>query len=80
MLLCCGHMADTTKKNPAAVALGRRRAQSMTPEERSELARSGAIALAKSMTKAERIARAKHAVACREEKRAAVSKRRTKAK
>jgi hypothetical protein len=31
------------RKNPAAVALGKKRAQSQTKEERSELARSGGL-------------------------------------
>jgi len=33
-----------TRKNPAAVALAKRRMQTMTPEERSEVARAGGLA------------------------------------
>jgi len=46
------------KKNAAAVALGKRRAELMTPEERQALAASGGLvggkARAKALTKAQR--------------------------
>ena len=50
--------AKTTKKNPAAVALAKLRAASMTPEERAESARVaglvGGKARARALTKAQR--------------------------
>ena len=61
--------AMAKKKNPAAVALAKLRAASMTPEKRSESARYaglvGGRARAKALTKAERRATAKKAAAAR---------------
>jgi hypothetical protein len=57
------------RKNPAAVALGKRKLISMTAEQRQEAARAGGLvggrARAKSLTKAQRVAIAKKAVAAR---------------
>ena len=57
------------RKNPAAVALAKRRMEAMTPEQRSEVARAGGLsggaARAKSLTKARRKEIAKKAAAAR---------------
>jgi len=67
----------STKKNPHAVALGRKGGKASmeqrTPDEREEFARSGGIAggkaRAKSLTKAERSEIAKKAAAARWKKK-----------
>jgi hypothetical protein len=57
------------RKNPAAVALGKLRAASMTPAARSEISRMGGLkggrARAKKLTKAQRKAIAKKAAEAR---------------
>jgi hypothetical protein len=57
------------RKNPAAVALAKRKLISMSAEERKQAARAGGLvggrARAKALTKAERVAIAKKAVAAR---------------
>ena len=57
------------RKNPAAVALAKLRAASMTPEERQEAGRKGGLkggeARAKKLTKAERKVIAQKAAAAR---------------
>jgi hypothetical protein len=64
----------TAKKNPAAVALANLRTESMTPQERSDSARTaglvGGVARAKKLTKAQRSAIAKKAAAARWGKKA----------
>jgi len=53
------------RKHPGAVALGKRRMQGLTDEERQEFARKGAKARVKSMTKTERKKAAQKAAAAR---------------
>jgi hypothetical protein len=59
------------RKNPAAVALAKRRAEVMTPEERSDSARAGGLvggkARARKLTAAERKESAKKAAEARME-------------
>jgi hypothetical protein len=54
-----------SKKNPAAVALGKRRAELMTAEEHTALGIKAAAARADSLTPAQRSAIAKKAAAAR---------------
>jgi hypothetical protein len=61
---------DPAKKNPAAVALGRLRAASMTSEDHAAAGRSGGAATAKKLTKAQKTAIAKKAAAARWGKKA----------
>jgi hypothetical protein len=49
------------RKNPAAVALARRRMKTMTPEERAEVARQGGKASKAALTPEERSASARKA-------------------
>jgi len=56
---------ERPKKNPHAVALGRRRMSTLTPEERSALATRASAAATAALTPEERTARASHAVAVR---------------
>jgi hypothetical protein len=53
------------RKNPAAVALGRLRAATMTTEERQKAGRAGGRARAKKLTKAARKEIAERAAAAR---------------
>ena len=62
--------ADTPEKNPAAVALGKLRAASMTFKERSKAGKAGGAATAQKLTKARKKAIAKKAAAARWEKKA----------
>ena len=62
------------KRNPAA-ELARMRAESLTPERRSEIASEAGKASAEALTPAARIARAKAAVAARWAKRPASSRK-----
>ena len=51
-------MSSVTKKNPAAVSLGKlggkARAQSLSPAERSNIAQKGALARTRKLSRAER--------------------------
>jgi hypothetical protein len=68
-----------TRKNPAAVALAKLRAASLTPEERSEISRSGGLvggaARAASLTPKRRKEIAKKAAAARWGKKRATIKK-----
>jgi hypothetical protein len=56
-------------KNPAAVALGKLRAATMTAEDRERASRAGGLALARKRTKKQRSASARKAAAARWAKR-----------
>jgi len=56
---------ERPKKNPHAVALGRRRMSTLTPEERSALATRASAAATAALTPEERTARAQTAIAAR---------------
>ena len=58
-------MTDSDKKNPAAVALGKRRWVGVPEEEAAAIRSSGGKATSQKMTAAQRKARAKKAVAAR---------------
>lgn len=62
-------LAMAKRKNPAAVALAKRRMQTMTADQRREVARSGGLvggaARAQKLTKAQRSAIARKAAAAR---------------
>jgi hypothetical protein len=60
----------TVSKNAAAVALGKRRMEKLTPEERKAMSRKGGKRRLKTLTPARRKAIAKAAVAARWAKKA----------